>query len=76
MSRVLPVLAGAGAIAAASLHDSLPLMPSLAATFGVSTDPVAALPAATHVGFTLGIGGVLPWPTDLPACIGACDGRI
>jgi predicted MFS family arabinose efflux permease len=54
------ILAVAGGLAAANLYYAQPLLPSIAANLGISIDRIGFLPAATQVGFAIGIITVLP----------------
>ena len=53
-------MAVAGGLAAANLHYSQPLLPSIAVSLSVPIDKVGFLPATTQVGFAVGILMVLP----------------
>ena len=57
---VIRLMAVAGGLAAANIHYSQPLLPSIAASLGVPIDRIGFLPATTQIGFAIGILIVLP----------------
>ncbi len=54
------ILAVAGGLAAANLYYAQPLLPTIATSLGIPIDRIGFLPAATQVGFAIGIVTVLP----------------
>ena len=60
LPRLILLLAFAGAMSAANLYYSQPLLPIIAASLHVTVDDIAYLPAVTQAGFALGIVALLP----------------
>ncbi|WP_158812147.1 MFS transporter [Beijerinckia sp. L45] len=60
LPRLIYLLAGAGALSAANLYYSQPLLPSIAESLHISLSEVALLPALTQIGFAIGIVALLP----------------
>jgi predicted MFS family arabinose efflux permease len=60
LPAIIRLMAVAGGLAAANLHYSQPLLPSIAVSLGVPIDKIGFLPATTQVGFAVGILVVLP----------------
>jgi predicted MFS family arabinose efflux permease len=59
-SSTLALMAVSAGIAAANLYYAQPLLPRVAADFGVDGATVSLLPAITQMGFALGIVSIVP----------------
>lgn len=77
LPRLILLLAFAGAMSAANLYYSQPLLPIIAASLHATVDDIAYLPAVTQAGFALGIVALLPLADMLErrwliACVLTC----